>query len=77
MYEISSLLKPDIKRNVGWKQAQQKSDHDGSKQEKKLHVGQKVMVRNYRDGTKWMAGVVLQSCGPLSYLVKTEGHIDI
>ena len=26
------LLKPDIKCNVGWKQAQQKSDHDGSKQ---------------------------------------------
>ena len=76
------LLKPDIKCNVGWKQAQQKSDHDGSKQERKLHIGQKVMVRNYRDGTKWMAGVVLQSCGPLSYLVETEGgqiwhrHID-
>ena len=76
------LLKPDIKRNVGWKQAQLKSDHDGSKQETKMHVGQKVMVQNYRDGTKWMAGVVLQSCGPLSYLVKTGGgqiwrrHID-
>ena len=67
------LLKPDIKCNVRWKQAQQKSDHDSSKQERKLHIGQNIMVRNYRDGTKWMAGVILQSCGPLSYLVKTEG----
>ena len=43
----------------------QKSDHDGSKHERKLHIGQKVMVRNYHNGTKWMAGIISQVHYPI------------
>ena len=56
------LLKPNIECNLAGNK--QKSDHDGSKHERKLHIGQKVMLQNYRDSKNWMAGVISQS--PLS-----------
>ena len=48
---------------------------DSLKQERKLRIGQNFMVRNYRESIKWMTGIILQNCGPLSYLVKSEGQI--
>lgn len=45
-------------------------------------VGQRVLVRNLRDGPRWLQGTVIERKGPLSYLVQlTSGtvwrrHID-
>ena len=33
-------------------------------------VGQRVLVRNLRDGPRWLQGTVIERKGPLSYLVQ-------
>ena len=35
-------------------------------------VGQAVMVRNLRKGPKWVAGVISERKGPLTFLVEVE-----
>ena len=76
------LLKPDIESRVTEKQSQQKATHDQHAKSRQFHVGQSVMVKNLRPGPKWVPGVIVQSLGPLSFLIKTrEGqtwrrHVD-
>lgn len=74
-------MKPD-ERQVTVKQALQKMAHDRKAKLREFTVGQEVMTRNYRDGDKWVPGVVVERKGPLSYTVQTESgslwrrHID-
>ena len=76
------LLKPDVAVYVGKKQAQQKLDHDNSRVIRTFTIGQKVMAKNFRDGPKWVPGVISKILGPLSYLVQMEDglmwrrHVD-
>ena len=65
------LLKPHTAERVEERQLKQKEQHDGKAKEKKLQVGEKVFVRNYRHGgEKWLPGVVQKKTGPVSFLVK-------
>ena len=76
------LMKPDNDRQVTAKQALQKMAHDRKAKLREFTVGQEVMARNYRDGDKWVPGVVIERKGPLSYTIQTESgmlwrrHID-
>ena len=78
------LMKPDNKRQVTAKQALQNMAHDRKAKLREFMVGQEVMARNYRDGDKWVPGMVIErkGPGPLSYTIQTESgmlwrrHID-
>jgi hypothetical protein len=56
--------------------------HDVHAKAREFLVGQRVRVRNLRDGPKWVPGVVVGRQGPLSYVVQTTGgevwkrHVD-
>ena len=74
------LLKPGAEERVVDRQADQKRHHDTHVRERSLNPGDRVLVRNKTD---WIPGVVLQSQGPLTYLVRTDDgrnwkrHIDL
>ena len=78
------LLRPDsqVQRRVSEKQGSQKLDHDRHSTPREYRIGETVMARNYRDGPKWMEGVVMERKGPLSYVVQVNHgmlwrhHID-
>ena len=46
--------------------------HDSHARAKDLTVGQLVMVRNFRQGPRWIPGTVVKQNGPLTYLVKVR-----
>ena len=78
------LLRPDsqVQTRVSEKQGSQKLDHDRRSVQREYRVGETIMARNYRDGPKWMEGVVVERKGPLSYVVQVNHgmlwrrHID-
>ena len=76
------LLKPNREAHVTEKQSQQKADHDQSARSRQFQVGQSVMAKNLRPGPKWVPGVIVQSLGPLSFLIKMRDgqtwrrHVD-
>ena len=76
------LLHPDCGSTVLEHQSQQKDQHDRHSRERDFHVGQSVMVRNFREGPRWVQAVIFERCGPLSYLVQTldgrvwKRHVD-
>ena len=63
-------------------QNQQKQHHDHKSRPRDFHVGQNVMVRNFREGPRWVQAVVVERCGPVSYRVQTlngnvwKRHVD-
>ena len=62
------LLRPDINSKVVRNQAGQKKSQDEHSRERTFFIGQRVMARNYRAGSVWMPGTVVERNGPLSYL---------
>ena len=76
------LLYPDVESRVAKNVSRQKAMHDVHAKAREFLVGQRVRVRNLRDGPKWVPGVVLGRQGPLSYVVQTTGgevwkrHVD-
>ena len=46
------------------KQARQKQDHDGKSKLRELAVGDKVMVQNFREVSRWIPGEVVARKGP-------------
>ena len=78
------LLRPDthVQTRVSEKQGSQKLNHDRHAVHREYRIGETVMARNYRDGPKWIEGVVIERKGPLSYVVQVDHgmlwrrHID-
>ena len=76
------LLYPDVESRVAKYVSRQKAMHDVHAKAKEFLGGQRVMLRNLRDGPKWVSGVVVGRQGPLSYVVQTTGgevwkrHVD-
>jgi len=69
------LLHPCLHNTVSKHQQAQKSQHDRHAVEREISVGDNVFVRNFgTHGDKWLAGVVIESTGPLSFKVKTNTH---
>ena len=63
------LIKPDVGRRVREQQAHQKTQHDTHTCERQFVLGQRVWVRNMREGPRWVDGVITGIQGPVSYLV--------
>ena len=57
------------------KQADQKSCHDAHSRDRSFDIGQSVLVRNLRDGPKWIPGIVIEQTGPVSYKVQVNDQI--
>ena len=67
-----SLLHPSREKQVTKKQFEQVSHHDQHAKPRQFCVGQTVMARNYRQGQKWVQGVLTKQLGPLTYLVQVD-----
>ena len=76
------LLKPNVGARVMSQQDKQKAHHDRHSQYRELEIRQPVWARNFREGPRWVQGIVADRIGPLSYLVKLPDgdlwrrHID-
>ena len=66
---MTGSLKPDLAAHVRAKQADQKVHHDLHSRVRKFHSGQSVMVQNMSVGHTWMAGIVGDQIGPITYIV--------
>lgn len=74
------LLKPSLWSRVLSKQADQKRCHDAHSKFHEFEVRQNVLVRNLRDGPKWIPGTVLEQTGPVSseckYQIRSGGDVQ-
>ena len=76
------LIRPDRNSKVFQRQSQQQIDHDKHSRSRELCTSQRVMARNYRQGERWLPGVVVQKLGPLTYSIQLDSgmlwrrHID-
>ena len=62
-------IKPHTAERVESKQLRQKEQHDARAVARKLEIGERVFVRNYVHGDKWLPGVVSRQTGPVSFVV--------
>ena len=69
------LLRPDLGVAVSRKQAVQKETHDLQSRSREFLVGERVLVRNMRNGFRWLLGTVVERKGPLSYLVQVANGV--
>ena len=69
------LLRPSVQNRVQARQADQKRLHDAHSKFREFDVGQPVLVRNLRDGPKWVHGTVLEQTGPVSYRVQASDQV--
>ena len=63
------LLYPNLKNQVHQKQMKQKEFYDQNKQHRSFSVGEKVYVRNFQSGPRWLPGIIEENKGPTSYYV--------
>lgn len=70
---LLDCLHPSVDDRVRQNQERQKRGHDLRARSRTLAVGERVLVKNFRSGHKWLAGVVTGILGPLTYLVQLEG----
>ena len=64
------LLKPNTAERVEAKQQAQQDSHNKLAKERSLLVGDKVYVKNFGQGQRWLPGVILEVTGPVSFLVR-------
>ena len=69
------LLRPSIQKRVQEKQADQKHYHDAHSKYREFDIGQSVLVRNLRDGAKWIPGTIVERTGPVSYRVQVSDQV--
>lgn len=63
-------IRPDLSKTVEQKQHQQKESHDRNAQDRSLAVRDKVFVKNFGPGKRWLPGILLRMSGPRSFMVK-------
>ena len=64
------LAKPSVEHHVRSRQEQQKLYHDHNSSRPDFAVGDSVNVKNFGQGSKWLAAIVARKTGPLSYEVE-------
>ena len=76
------LLRPDTGSILLEQQFQQKTNHNRRSCLCEFQTGQEAMASNYRGGSAWVPGVVLEHHGPHTYSVQLNSdtvwkrHID-
>ena len=76
------FMLPNLASKIRSKQLAQKVQHDKKSKPRTLKIGSNVLVRNFSTGPEWLFGTIVNTKGPLSYIVKlSDGryfkrHID-
>ena len=79
---VMDLIRPSCNERVFHQQSNQQLQHDKRSRSRDFEVGETIMIRNYRGTPKWLTGIVLERCAPLTYQVKTDSgliwrrHVD-
>ena len=68
------LLKPDHEKQVVDQQAHQKSNHDRHCKHRQFSEGDLILAKNFSSGLMWLAGVIVEVLGPLSYRIKLDDN---
>ena len=64
------MLRPNLGGTVCAVQAKQKQHHDEQSKSRDFRPGDQIKARDFRNNSpKWISGVVLQSVGPVSYMI--------
>ena len=72
------LLHPDLQKKVESSVQRQKYSHDQhARVRPSFKVGDKVYIRNFSDGGRWIKAIVIKILGPLSYLVIIANGIEV
>ena len=53
----------------------QKAYHDTKVKENKYLIDENVMAKNYRNGPKWLPGVIVEQLSTLTFLVQLDNGI--
>ena len=69
------LIRSDVNKSNCAEQTKQKSHHDSHSKSREYFVGQKVQAHNFCTGPHWVAGVIVERLGPLTYLVQVDSEI--
>ena len=75
------LLKPDIGATIQEQQFQQ-LNHDVHSKDREFQIDDAVFVENFGQGSKWLARIIDEVRGPLTYMVKlsdgrlVKRHVD-
>ncbi|XP_077867717.1 uncharacterized protein LOC144357029 [Saccoglossus kowalevskii] len=69
------LLKPDIRKRVEKQQEAQRRSRENAVH-RQYKIGDHVCARFYRGEEKWKQGVIVETCGPLTYIVEIEPEIS-
>ena len=71
------FLFPDVSGRIERSQRKQKENHDNSKTLRMFAPGDKILAKNFRSSNpKWLSGEIIQSTGPLSYLIKLSNGVE-
>ena len=76
------LLQLDVRAHVRKNQEQQKEYYDRCSHRRNFTIGQNVWVHNFGQGLRWLEGVIIDSLGPSSFLIRTRSgemwrwHVD-
>ena len=70
------LMRPNISNRVKKAQERQKQQHDRTSKDRTFTSGDKVFVKNFREGPNWLTGTIITSTGPVSYKIQLDsGHM--
>ena len=61
------LLKPDVQQRVIQKQAKQKLDRDKHCKTRNFSEGERVFVKNFGQGERWLSGKIVSQKGPVTF----------
>ena len=76
------MLRPNLEMKVYTELAKQKQRHDEHSKERNFKAGDTVWARDFRGSTKWVSGMIIQSVGPVSYMIQLQDgqvwkrHVD-
>lgn len=71
---LDLLRPPKVKQAVQTQQRAQVERRNKAK-DRSFRAGERVLVRNYRNGPKWVQATVVAQTGPVSYTVQTPENI--
>ena len=70
------LMRPNAAERVERQQSKQVQQHNAQARERTLEAGERVFVRNYQQGERWIPGVIEEATGPVSFRVRmSDGRL--
>jgi len=69
------FMLPNLASKVRSKEYSQKVQHDKKSKPQIFSIGSNVLVHNFSTGPEWLLGMIFNTRGPVSYIVKlSDGH---